>query len=151
MIEIRRVRPEEAEAITEIALAAKRHWGYPERWMQLWAPELTFSPEYFEANENWAALADGKPIGFYTLQVRDGQAWLGNLFVKPAYMGRGVGRALWSHALDEARQRGFRLLRFESDPNAVGFYEKMRAHQVGERRSEVDGQPRVLPVLEIEL
>ena len=35
MISIRRVTPHEADALTQIALAAKAYWGYPERWMEL--------------------------------------------------------------------------------------------------------------------
>ena len=97
------------------------------------------------------AVSDGTPIGFYTLQERDGRAWLENLWVKPEAMGRGIGRTLLTHALDESRRRGFRLLRFESDPNAVGFYEKMGGHKVGERQSELEGRPRLLPVMEIDL
>ena len=55
MISIRRARPEEANELTRIALAAKRHWGYPERWMEIWRPQLTFSIDYFEQNEIWVA------------------------------------------------------------------------------------------------
>ncbi|MCL4530843.1 MAG: hypothetical protein M1485_06230 [Chloroflexi bacterium] len=40
-IEIRRALPEEADALTEIAIAAKRHWGYPERWIEIWMPSPT--------------------------------------------------------------------------------------------------------------
>ena len=32
------------KALTQIALAAKRHWGYPERWIEIWSSQLTFSP-----------------------------------------------------------------------------------------------------------
>jgi hypothetical protein len=42
-------------------------------------------------------------------------------------------------------------LRIESDPNAQSFYEKIGARKVGEVHSEVDSQPRVLPVMEINL
>ena len=80
-IEIRRALPEEAEVLTEIAIAAKGHWGYPERWMQIWKPELTFNVEYFEKNESWTASVDNQPVGFYTLLDKDGNAWLENLWV----------------------------------------------------------------------
>ncbi len=39
----------------------------------------------------------------------------------------------------------------ESDPNAVGFYEKMGALKVDERHTELDGHPRHLPVMEMKL
>ncbi len=34
--DILRGKPEHASALTEITLAAKRHWDYPEKWIQLW-------------------------------------------------------------------------------------------------------------------
>ena len=47
MIEIRRALLDEAGTLSLIAVAAKRSWGYPERWMELWIQELEFAPEYF--------------------------------------------------------------------------------------------------------
>jgi GNAT superfamily N-acetyltransferase len=151
MISIRRIDPKEANTLTRIALAAKAFWGYPERWMEIWKPELTFSPEYFDINENWTATLDETPIGFYTLEERSGNAWLENLWVLPEYIGKGVGKALFLHAAELSREGGCRLLQLESDPNAAGFYERMGMYKIGERYSEVDGQRRVLPIMEMRL
>ena len=150
-IEICRALPEEAEALTQIAIAAKSHWGYPERWMQIWTPELAFDSEYFARNESWTASVENQLVGFYTLLEKDGNAWLENLWVIPAQIGHGVGSALFKHALHLSKQRGYQILRLESDPNAIGFYLKMGAHQIGERHSEVEGQPRILPIMELKL
>jgi ribosomal protein S18 acetylase RimI-like enzyme len=151
MISIRPVGAQEADTLTQIALAAKRHWGYPERWMDLWRPQLTFTPEYFVENESWAAETNHIPIAFYTLLEKDGLAWIENLWVSPNYIGKGIGKQLFSHALEQSRQRGYKRLRLEADPNALGFYERMGMKKIGERVSEVDGQPRVLPIMEIQL
>jgi len=150
-IEIRRALPQEAETLTALAIAAKFSWGYPEDWLEIWRPELTFGADYIEKNEILTATVNDQPVGFYRLLEKDGNAWLEDLWIKPAYMGRGIGRLLFTHALKLSRQRGYKLLRWESDPNAVGFYIKMGAHQTGERHSEVEGQPRILPIMEIEL
>ena len=151
MISIRRVLPEEANVLSKIALSAKAHWGYPERWMEIWTPLLTFSAEYFEENESWAAVLDNKPIAFYTLQPKHGNAWMEDLWVLPEYIGQGVGRMLFLDAVSRAREMGCKTLQLEADPNAVGFYEKMGMHKIGERIGEVDGQPRILPIMEIGL
>ena len=151
MMSIRRARPEEAATLSQIALAAKRHWGYPERWMEIWKPQLTFSPEYFEENESWVAEINRAPIAFYTLLEKEGSAWVENLWVSPEYIGKGVGKRLFSHALELSRQRGYKNLQLEADPNAVGFYEKMGMKKIGERVSEVEGQPRILPIMELDL
>ena len=148
---IRRVTPTEADILTKVAISAKRYWNYPERWMEIWIPQLTFSPEYFEANESWAAVFEGTPIAFYTWQDRNSIAWIENLWVSAEYIGAGVGKQLFHHALTRSRESGYKVLRLESDPNARGFYEKMGMWKIGEHQAEVDGQPRMIPVMEIEL
>ena len=150
MISIRRAISDEADTLSGIAFSAKAHWGYPERWMKIWKPLLTFSPEYFEENESWVAV-DEKPVGFYTLQEKNGNAWIDNLWVLPEFIGKGIGKRLFFHAAELSRQRGYKTLQLEADPNVLGFYEKMGMHKIGERQSEVEGQPRHLPIMEMEL
>lgn len=151
MVSIQPASPEQANQLTQIALAAKAHWGYPESWMEIWRSQLTFGPEYFAENEGWMAVVSDSPIGFYTLEEKNGTAWLENLWVLPEYIGKGVGKTLFLHAAELSRQRGFKILQLEADPNAVGFYERMGMHKIAERHSEVDGQPRVLPIMEMRL
>jgi GNAT superfamily N-acetyltransferase len=131
MITIRQATPNDAEALSQIAIAAKRHWDYPGRWMEIWIPQLTFSPSYFVENESWVAERSGMPIAFHTLQDREGTAWLENMWVSPEHMGEGVGRKLFLHAVNLARQRGHRTLQLEADPNARRFYEKMGMRKIG--------------------
>lgn len=149
MISIRRVKPEEADRLSQIAIAAKRYWNYPEHWMQLWMPQLTFGPAYFEEHESWAAELNGEVIAFYTIQERENNAWLENIWVLPKHIGQGVGKDLFLHALYRARQQGYTTLKLEAEPNAVGFYEKMGMRRVGEYQYELDGQPRILPLMEL--
>jgi ribosomal protein S18 acetylase RimI-like enzyme len=151
MIFILRVHGSQAGELSRIAFAAKAHWGYPERWMELWRPQLTFGADYFEQYESWAAIDGTEPVAFYTLQEKNGHAWLENLWVLPAYMGQGVGAALFRHAVDLARQRGYKKLQLEADPNATGFYRKMGMQQIGERRYALEGQWRILPIMELEM
>ena len=148
---IRRAIPEEADVLSEIAISAKQNWGYPEHWMQIWIPQLTFTPEYFEMNPSWVAEQDKTPIAFYTLLGRDGKAWVENMWVLPQFIGKGVGKQLFHHALSYARERGWKSLQLEAEPNAAGFYEKMGMRKIGETSYELDGQPRILPIMEIHL
>jgi ribosomal protein S18 acetylase RimI-like enzyme len=151
MMSIRRAVPEEAVSLSQIAFAAKRYWGYPEHWMELWKPQLTFTPEYFEENESWVAEINGVPVAFYTLLEQHGHAWIENLWVSPELIGKGVGKRLFLHALDLSRQRGFQKLQLEADPNAVGFYKKVGMYKIGERRYVLESQVRILPTMEIKL
>jgi|SRR5262245_16873441 len=50
-----RAKPDEAEALTEIAFAAKRHWGYPEKWIESWRETLTVTPEFIASHETYVA------------------------------------------------------------------------------------------------
>jgi len=150
-IEICRALPEEAGVLTGIAIAAKGHWGYPERWMQIWKPKLTIDAAYIEKNQSWKASIENQPVGFYTLEEKDNNAWLENLWVIPSQIGNGIGRALFDHACRLSKEGGYHIMRLESEPNAIGFYQHMGMHRIGERHSEVDGQPRILPIMEITL
>lgn len=151
MISIQRAVPAQAVELSEIAFAAKAHWGYPKHWMEMWRPQLVFSSEYFEQYESWVASDDTRPIGFYTVEEKSGNAWLENLWILPEYIGRGIGKMLFLHAVDLSRQRGYKLLQLEADPNAVGFYRKMGMYKISERQYEIDGQPRILPTMEFSL
>ena len=148
---IRRASPGDAAALTEIAVKAKRHWGYPNRWISRWRPALTITSEIINSMDVWAGLLDGEIVGFYALRFSSDLGILEHLWVLPASIHEGHGSALFQHAAGRCRAQGCLTLQIESDPNAQGFYEKMGARRVGDRIGEVDGQSRRLPVLELQL
>ena len=76
---------------------------------------------------------------------------LEHLWVLPKAMRRGVGRALFVHAVERVRASGFETLEIESDPNAAGFYERMGARRVATTITELEGRLRELPVLVYEI
>jgi GNAT superfamily N-acetyltransferase len=120
-MQIRAARPEDAAKLTEIAFTAKRHWGYPDRWMESWRDILAVTPEFITGHETFSAVVDGQSVGFYALGRKDGRLVLLHMWVLPDWMGRGIGRSLFCHAIERARAVGFRELEIESDPNAEGF------------------------------
>jgi GNAT superfamily N-acetyltransferase len=148
---IRRATPDQAKTLTEIAFTAKSHWGYPDAWIQLWSPSLTITPDFIEAHETYVAWMDEQPVGFYAISRDEEKASVEHLWISPVYIGKGIGAALFKHMLARCKELGARVLNIESDPNAQGFYERMGAKKVGEKVGEVDGQPRVLPLLEIKI
>jgi len=149
---IRRARPEEAAALTALAHAAKAHWGYPAAWLAAWAEALTFTPEGIAADPVYVAPGpDGAPDGCYALG-REGEATtLEHLWVRPDAMGRGLGRALLTHAARTAAAMGADRLQIDSDPYAEGFYLRAGAVRVGEIRADVEGKGRTLPRLLLSL
>lgn len=140
-------KAQDADALTEIAFAAKRHWGYPERWIQNWREILTMRPEFIAANVSYSAVEDGRTIGFYLLTAESDGMHLDHLWIRPFAMGRGVGRALFEHAMEQARALGFPGIKIEADPNAEGFYRHMGARRIGTNVTEIEGARRELPLL----
>ncbi|HLN99777.1 MAG TPA: GNAT family N-acetyltransferase [Pyrinomonadaceae bacterium] len=144
---IRKAITEEAPVLTQIAHDAKRHWGYPESWINHWQNDLTISPEFVAANQVYVAERDGELLGFYALILRGEKAELDHLWVAPAHMGTGVGKELFLHAMQHAAKKDVSAVEIVSDPNAEGFYRKMGAYRDGESIAEIDGSPRILPRL----
>ena len=150
-MQIIRARPEDAARLTEIAFTAKRHWGYPDRWMESWRDILTVKPEFIASHETFSAVVGGLSVGFYALGQKNGRLDLLHMWVLPAWMGRGIGRSLFYHALERTKALGFRGLEIESDPNAEGFYQHLGARRVGAAIHTVEELRRELPVLVYEI
>ncbi len=150
-MEILRATPGDAEALTGISFAAKRYWGYPEQWMERWRESLTITPDFVRRNEVHAAVVEGNPVGFYALVGEGRKLELEHLWVLPEFIGTGVGRALFDHAVRRAAALGAEVVNIESDPNAEGFYRRMGARRVGEISYPMDGQKRTLPLLAVEV
>ena len=147
MIQILRAKPGDADILSDIAFSAKRHWGYPEEWIQSWKNILTIRHEFVASHEVYTAYVDGQPIGFYGLVKGMDRMLLEHLWVLPKAMGQGVGRALFKHAIERTKALGFEAVEIESDPNAEKFYEKMGARRIKTKMTELEGQHRYLPVL----
>ena len=148
-LRLRAAAADEAETLTKIAHDAKRHWGYPERWINHWQADLTISPDYLANNHVFVAESDGQIVGFYSLVDRQDKAELDHMWVSPEHMGTGVGKELFIHAMQHASARNISEVEILSDPNAEGFYRKMGAYRIGETVSEVEGQPRSLPLMNV--
>jgi GNAT superfamily N-acetyltransferase len=147
-VTIRPAAPSEAEALTALALAGKRHWGYPESWLEAWRELLTITPNYVAAHLVCCAEdGTGRVVGFYTLERDGGRLRLEHLFLAPSHIGCGLGRQLFEHAVQSARALGASELLIESDPNAEGFYWHEGARRIGAIVSRLTGEERVVPLL----
>jgi N-acetylglutamate synthase-like GNAT family acetyltransferase len=151
-IEIRRARPEESETLSQIAHAAKRHWHYPESWIEDWKADLTITPDFIANHEVFVAIIDESITGCCALVVTDALAEIEHMWIKPEHMGSGVGRALFEHARDRATELQVTVLELSADPNAEGFYERMGAKRIGDVPAGMNGEEaRVLPRMRINL
>lgn len=144
---IRRARPDEAAALGELAVRSKGHWGYDANFLERCRDDLALTPEEVATSPVYVHVREGTIQGYYRLAPVEGAVCeLDALFVDPAAIGQGVGRALWEHAVRTARAEGFRQMVIQSDPYAEGFYKAMGAVRFGERESSVT-PGRFLPLL----
>ena len=150
-MQIIRAVPEQAEALTGIAHAAKRHWGYPEKWIEGWRAILTICPKVLAASLAYCAVESDRLVGFYLVTNENGKVHLDHLWILPDWMSRGIGRALFDHAIGEARRLGYHSLTIEADPNAEEFYKRMGAIRIGETITNIDDQERTLPILRYDI
>lgn len=150
---IRRATSPDAALLTDITFRAKAYWGYSPQVMEAWRVMMNIPPELIVNNPVYVLEDAGRVRGYYSLEHPDGdQIILGNLFIDPDAMGKGIGRQLWEHALQTACHLGFRYIDFESDPHAEGFYLHMGAVRIGEHPAPIPGQPdRALPKMCFEL
>ena len=142
---IRPARPGEEPALSELALRSKGHWGHDAAFLERARPELTVDPEHLGRWIVRVAERDGAVVGFSAVDPEAGE--LEMLFVDPAAIGTGVGRALLIDALTAARMAGLEALLIESDPDAEPFYRLHGAEPAGTRTSWSTG--RELPLLRI--
>ena len=150
-MELTRAIPADAAALTRIAQAAKRHWGYSEHWITQWSAALTVTAEFITTHPTVVARIEGQPVGFAALTGLGQQLRLEHLWVLPEYMRRGIGRALFHELARLGRVAGWSTLQIVSDPNAEGFYLRLGAKRIGEEISDLDGHRRALPVLLVNL
>ena len=138
--------------MTEIALASKAHWNYPAAWIDAWRDGLTFTKAYIAENPVFVAVDDAdRPVACYALEGGGETVQLEHVWVAPAAIGRGLGRALVAHAAKTARALGATALLIDSDPNAEAFYERLGAVRVGAVRADICGVRRELPQMRYEL
>src|SRR6266699_2473216 len=82
-MKIVRAKGDDAAALSNIALSAKRHWRYPERWLEIWRESLTFRAEFIAEHETYAAVVAGRAVGFYALRREGSRGRLDHLWVLP--------------------------------------------------------------------
>lgn len=153
--EVREVNPSEAGQLSQLAHLAKAYWGYPPDFMEAFDEELTFEAADLE-NERYVfrvGTRNGRICSFYALDREsepDGSIEMNALFVEPTEIGKGLGKRLFEHAVEEARRLGADSMMIHSDPYAEKFYLKMGAVKVGDIPSRsLEG--REIPLLKYEL
>jgi ribosomal protein S18 acetylase RimI-like enzyme len=153
---VRRARADDAPVLSAIARAAKARWGYPPEWLAAWDEDLTLTAA--DIARMTVYVADGSEgteptaVGVAALDRRGDDWSLEHLWVTPGAEGRGIGRTLFARVMRDVRMRGGSTITIVSDPNAVGFYERMGARVQDVVPAPMPGAPaRTLPRLTLHL
>lgn len=149
---VRQAIPDEADVITQIAMQSKAHWGYDKAFMMSCREELTYTSQQLEQEQFFILEIDRcQIVGFYQIfSVDSSTVELEALFVLPGFIGKGYGRILMRHALNQAYDLNYLNMTVQSDPNAALFYQKMGGRLTGEKESgSING--RFLPLFTFDI
>lgn len=138
---IRRARVDEAVELSAIALASKASWRYPAAVLAGWQVQLTVNADTIAGCTTYVVEEDSRVSGFYVLLPALPHWALDHFWVAPTAMGRGVGSALLTHALDVAARGGATGLAIDADPHAEAFYVACGARHVGVVAAPIPGFP----------
>ncbi|MCD6524107.1 MAG: GNAT family N-acetyltransferase [Thermococcus sp.] len=82
---------------------------------------------YFKRGDLIFLAYEREPAGFIRLSPREGCFWVEELFVRPEFRGRGIGRALVERAEEEVKKHddALYLLVLPQDKDAIAFWKKL--------------------------
>lgn len=141
----RRASASDADALSRLAIESKASWGYDAAFVRKAEPALQVTPRYIETNAVYVLEQDAAAVGFFGFIESGGEADLNDFWIAPQFIGKGMGRHLWVHAVSVAGRHGYSAFTIHSDPNAAPFYRHMGAVVIGTRVAPETG--RVLPLL----
>lgn len=126
--------PEIAElpALSELCLRSKAVWGYDAAFMAACRAELSFHPNDLVSSRIAVAERAGTILG--VVQVRligPEEADLAKLFIEPSALRGGIGKLLFTWAIEVARGMSATRLVIEADPGAAPFYRSVGARDAG--------------------
>lgn len=137
MINIRRAKANEFEILTDVSIKSEAYWGYDEEYMKGFKELYKVTEEFINNNSTFIIEEDENIIGFYSILIEKNETSLEYFFIEPNYIGKGYGKLLWKHMIENCKN--FRIKEFfiVTSPQAKEFYTKMGAVQIGEVESLV--------------
>nr|WP_171654905.1 GNAT family N-acetyltransferase [Paenibacillus foliorum] len=88
--------------------------------------------------------------GFYHFRAVGEEAELVWLFIKPASIGKGIGKSLWQHLMNTIKGMHIQEFIIKSDPHAEEFYLRLGAKRIGLAKSTVNEHLQ-LPLLKYKI
>ena len=149
---IRVARVDEAGLLGSIAFESKAYWKYSPEVMAGWREHLVVRLEPAACRPTFVAEEAGVVAGFCQVVIEGAVPDLDHLWVRPAFIGRGFGRALLGRASATLTELGYTRLRIDAEPHAEAFYRRCGATRTGDVPAPIAGDPgRVRPQMTLVL
>lgn len=134
---IKKVRPD-YEVLNDIMMRSLAVWGYSSKELEEASEVLEITIEFLDKSICYVAELDGLIKGFFCIEPsRDEELSKAKFYIEPNSMRLGLGTRLWNKVIYELKNHEVKSFKFLIAPNAQGFYEKLGAVKIGERRSDV--------------
>lgn len=147
--EIEFIRPalaNESGILSELAANSEAHWGYDDIFMNQFRTFYAVDQDFILENPTFVYIRDNQIIGFYSLNLKGRFCELEFMYVKPEFIGKGVGAILWHHMIKQCKKNEIEMITLVTSPQAKGFYEKMGAKHSGDVPSLLD-ETKIIPKL----
>ena len=122
-MKFRNANPDESGYLIEIFCDSKRHWGYEDELIELWRDDMSINEEYIRNNKVVVFSVDDVEIGYFAMRLKERQ--LDDFFIRCEWIGKGYGREAFEQIKRIMKVHDIKVLKFNTDPNAAGFYERM--------------------------
>lgn len=140
-MEFYRAGKEDTGQLRRLAYESEAYWGYDAAFMEAFEKQYNITEDFVMTNPAYAAADSQGLLGFWGLAQRDSKWCLEYFYVNANRIKTGLGKSLWNHLTGWCKENQIGELEFVTSPQAVGFYEKMGAVAVGEKKSPIDGRP----------
>lgn len=109
--------------LNRISVASKKHWGYPDEWIEKWLDDLTLTPAAFAQQHILVGELNAEIVGFCAIAEQEDAYEILHLWVLPTFIGCGYGKKLLIQAMEEFIKTD-KAVKVVADPNAEAFYER---------------------------
>ena len=143
MLYIRNAKVNECETLTDIAIKSESYWGYDFDYMETFKSLYKVTEDFINNNSTFIIEEDENIVGFYGVLIEKDETSLEYLFIEPKCIGKGYGKLLWDHMVENCKKVGIDKIMIVTSPQAKDFYIKMGAVQTGEIESLVKKERRI--------
>lgn len=141
----RKVYNNEIEELNLLIKESKGFWGYSEEFCQDFMAKWGLNLDYFNKAELAVLIDNAETIGIIGMSNDEKYPMLDYFFLKPKYIGKGLGRKMWEEVLKISNKNNWFTFRFYSDPHSEDIYKHFGAKKIGELESFPG---RLVPIME---